>query len=333
MASVPSAIVPLIIRATRRNKTYLSEENALKHVRERALNPSTFGPPARLRPDVRIDVHHDNGWPVYTLTPTTSTPAGSTIYLHGGGWVNEIATQHWHLAAQIAAEASAAVTVPIYPLVPFGTSEEVTHRVVAMAEAHIASYGSVALAGDSAGGQIALCAAMALREKGVTLPATVLISPAVDLTFTNPRIPEVQPSDPWLAVPGGQVLAKLWCGERELTDPVVSPLFGGFTGLGPLRVFSGTRDILNPDARLLAAKAEASGVEVRYTEVTGQLHVYPLLPTAVGAAARRDIVASLATGLRTNGTTGSGRSQPGAPAGSPTPTTNRRRGRAESPRQ
>lgn len=291
--SVPSRIVPLIIRVTRRNTTYLSEQNALKHVRQRALNPSTFGPPKRLRGDVRIDVRHDDGWPVYTLTPTTDTPLGSLIYLHGGGWVNEIATQHWHLAAQIAAEASTVVTVPIYPLVPFGASESVTNRVVAMAEAHIERYGTVALAGDSAGGQIALCAAMALRDKGVILPATVLISPAVDLTFTNPRIPAVQPSDPWLAVPGGQTLAKLWCGDRELTDPVVSPLFGDFTGLGALTVLSGTRDILNPDANLLVTKAKASGVEVQYTEVSGQLHVYPLLPTAMGARARRAIVAAV----------------------------------------
>lgn len=298
MVSVPSAIVPLIIRVTRRNTTFLSKENALKHVRDRARNPVAFGPPKRLRPDVHIEVRHENGWPVYTLTPTASEPVGSLIYLHGGGWVNEIAPQHWALAAQLAAEASVVVTVPIYPLVPFGTSEPVTQQVVAMAEAHIEQYGAVALAGDSAGGQLALCAAMALRDRGVTLPATVLISPAVDMTLTNPRIPDVQPSDPWLAVPGGQVLAALWCGEREPTDPVVSPLFGDFTGLGPLTLLSGTRDILNPDVRLLVEKAAASGVDVHYTEMAGQLHVYPLLPTAVGAEARRDIVAVVADALR-----------------------------------
>lgn len=297
MVTVPSGIVPLIIRATRRNRTYLSAQNALNHIGERALSPLPFGPPKGLRSDVLIDVRHEDGWPVYTLTPTKTAPVGSVVYLHGGGWVNEIAKQQWHLAAQIAAESSTVVTVPIYPLVPFGTAEDVTNRVVALAEANRASYGAVALAGDSAGGQIALSAAMALRDKGVTLPATVLISPAVDLTFTNPRIPEVQPTDPWLAVPGGRVLAELWAGEREVTDPLVSPLFGDFEGLGPLTVFSGTRDILNPDARLLVAKAQASGVGVDYSEVSGQLHVYPLLPTSVGASARRDIVAGIAAAL------------------------------------
>ena len=298
MVSIPSGIVPLILRATRRNKTYLSAEGAHQRVRERALNPSPFGPPRNLRSDVHIEVRHEDRWPIYTLTPTKSTPVGSVVYLHGGGWVNEIATQQWQLAAQIAAESSTVVTVPIYPLVPFGTSEDVANRVTTIVEANKARYGHVALVGDSAGGQIALSAAMALRDKDVILAATVLISPAVDLTFTNPRIPEVQPMDPWLAVPGGQVLAILWSGTRELTDPIVSPLFGRFEGLGPVTVFSGTHDILNPDARLLVAAAKAAGVEITYTELAKQLHVYPLLPTSIGASARRDITASIATRLR-----------------------------------
>ena len=298
MVSVPSGIVPLILRATRRNRSYISADSAHKRVRERALNPASFGPPRSLRSDVRIDVRHEHNWPIYTLTPASATPVGSVVYLHGGGWVNEIVSQHWHLAAQIAAESSTVVTVPIYPLVPFGTAEDVMNRVVTIAEASRALYGPVVLAGDSAGGQIALSAAMALRDKSLILPATVLISPAVDLTFSNPRIPDVQPTDPWLGVPGGLVFAKLWSGKRNLTDPLVSPLFGDFTGLGTLTVFSGTRDILNPDARLLVAKAEAAGVEVHYTEKAGQLHDYPLLPTGVGASARRDIVASITTVLR-----------------------------------
>ena len=298
MVSLPGAVVPLILRATRRNKTYISAEAAHKRVQECELHPAAFDPPKNLRPDVHVDIRHEGGWPVYTLTPTKSTALGSVVYLHGGGWVNEIVTQQWQLAAQIAAEASTVVTVPIYPLVPSGTAEEVINRVTRMSEANGALYGPVALVGDSAGGQIALSAAMSRRDEGVVLPVTVLISPAVDLTFSNPRIPEVQPSDPWLGVPGGRVFAALWSGKRELTDPLVSPLFGDFAGLGPLTIFSGTRDILNPDARLLVAKAESAGVSVRYTEVAGQVHVYPLLPTALGRSARRDIVAAIAAGLR-----------------------------------
>ena len=75
-----------------------------------------------------------------------------------------------------------------------------------------------------------------------------------------------------------------------MTDPLVSPLGADLTGLGPLTLFSGTRDILNPDARSLAEKARAAGVDIDYHEQPGLVHVYPLTPTREGRAARATIV-------------------------------------------
>jgi acetyl esterase/lipase len=177
--------------------------------------------------------------------------------------------------------------------VPFGTAGPVAATVGALAHDGLEEFGSVGLAGDSAGGQIALSVAQRLRDEGVSLSATVLISPALDLSWSNPRIPDVQPTDPWLGVPGARILADLWRGGLDIDDPIVSPLFGEFAGLAPLTIFSGSRDILNPDAHLLVAKAKDAGVRVDFTEVPGELHVYPLLPTKVGADARRAIVAAL----------------------------------------
>jgi len=56
---------------------------------------------------------------------------------------------------------------------------------------------------------------------------------------------------------------------------------------------AGTRDILNPDARLLAEKATAAGVDIDYHEQEGLLHVYPLMPTPEGRAARAAIAECL----------------------------------------
>ena len=74
----------------------------------------------------------------------------------------------------------------------------------------------------------------------------------------------------------------------------MSPLFAEFAGLGPVTLFSGTHDILNPDAHLLAAALEAAGVDVDFHEGPGLLHVYPLLPTASGRRARATITSQLA---------------------------------------
>ena len=290
---VPRSIIPVYLRLTRANAPFVSVEGAQRRIRERALRPRAWGPPRHLRADVRIQVRQDEGWPVYRVLPSTGAPEGSVLYLHGGGWVHEIAKQHWQLIAQIAAEARTTVVVPIYPLVPHGTAGAVHEQVVRIALRSIDESGTVSLAGDSAGGQIALSAALTLRVRGEVLPHTVLIAPALDLAFGNPRIPAVQRSDPWLGVPGGRELAAQWAGTLAIHDPMVSPMFGDLTGLGPITVFSGTRDVLNPDAHLLVEKARDAGVEMTFHERQGEVHVYPLLPTRSGAAARRMIVDTL----------------------------------------
>lgn len=294
VVTVPLPVVTAYLRLTRANRTYISAAGARRRIHLRELRPLAYGPPAHLRSDVEVSVRHDQAWPVYTITPRKRTPRGSLVYIHGGGWVGEIAVQHWQLAAQIAAEAGTTVSVPIYPLVPFGNAHETVEGIAALVLSNEERYGVTCVAGDSAGGQIALSAALLLRdEHQLVVPRTVLISPALDLTWSNPRIPVVQPSDPWLGTPGGRVLAEYWRGDLDILDPAVSPLMGDLDGLGPITVYTGTRDVLNPDAHLLVAKAAAAGVDLDFRELVGQLHVYPLLPTKVGAAARRRIVAEL----------------------------------------
>jgi acetyl esterase/lipase len=296
--SFTSSILPAFFRLTRANRTFVDADAARRRVEERRLHPRPFAPP-RLSPDVSITAARGtgltSGWPLYTLTPAVGEATGALIYAHGGAWVNEIALQHWQLAAQIAAEAKLAVTVVIYPLVPFGTAGAV---VPAFAELVLAAReqfgGRVFLAGDSAGGQIALSATQLLRERdGVTPARTILIAPALDLSFANPQIPLVQPSDPWLGKPGSQVYIEHWRGDLPVTDPLVSPLFGSLEGLGQVTMFSGTRDILNPDSRLLVEKARAAGLDLDYHEGQGLVHVYPLTPTREGRAARALIVQQL----------------------------------------
>jgi acetyl esterase/lipase len=298
VVAVPEALVPVFLRLTRANRTYITAAGARRRIRERELRPSAWGPPRHLRGDVRVDVATRRGRPVYTIAPTRRAADGGIVYLHGGGWVGEIARQHWQLAAELASRCSTTVTLPIYALVPFGTADDALALAAELALENRELRGPTVLAGDSAGGQIALSTAQHLRDRhALTVEATALISPALDLTWSNPRIPEVQPTDPWLGAPGGRVLAEHWRGSRDILDPVVSPLFGSMDGLGRLIVFTGTRDVLNPDASILHDKAREAGVDVSFHEGEGQLHVYPLLPTRVGVAAREQLVSELRAAL------------------------------------
>jgi acetyl esterase/lipase len=271
----------------------------LRGVQDRLVRPVPYGPPRGLRSvQIEVDVRHDTGWPVYRVLPRAGTPTRAAVYVHGGAWVNQIHPVHWRLVAGLAARSGTAVTVPIYPLAPVGTAATVVPAVADLVAALVDRYGAgqVAVLGDSAGGQIALSAALLLRDRGAPpLHRTVLISPAVDLTLANPEIDLVEPRDPWLARPGTRAAIELWRGELSIKDPLVSPLFGDLAGLGPLTVFSGTRDITSPDTRLLVSRARAAGVRVDHHEEAGLVHVHPLLPVPEGRRARR-LMASLLDG-------------------------------------
>lgn len=292
MPSPAGRLLPPLVRLLGFKRMFASARATLAKADDLLVRPAPYGPPRRLGHDVRITVSHDNGWPVYQVAPRHGTPTRHAVYVHGGAWINQIHPLHWRLVAEVAADSGAGVTVPIYPLVPVGTAGAVVPAVAdllhALADRHGADH--VTVMGDSAGGQIALSAALLLRRRGVPpLHRTVLISPAVDLTFANPEIDLVEPQDPWLARPGPRAAAELWRGDLPVEDMLVSPLFADLGGLGPLTVFSGTRDITSPDTRLLVTKAREAGVEVDHHEAVDLIHVYPLLPVPEGRQARRAI--------------------------------------------
>ncbi|MGY1827247.1 alpha/beta hydrolase fold domain-containing protein [Blastococcus sp. SYSU DS0541] len=298
MPTAAGRLLPPLLRLLRARREFERPELMLQGVQERLLRPAPYGPPRRLGPvEVVVDVHHRTGWPVYRVLPRAGTPDRAAVYVHGGAWVNQIHPLHWRLVARLAARTGTAITVPVYPLAPVGTAATVVPPVADLIAALVERHGAgrVTAMGDSAGGQIALSAALLLRDRGVpALHRTVLISPALDLTLANPEIDLVEPQDPWLARPGTRAAIELWRGDLPLTDPLVSPLFGQFAGLGPLTVFSGTRDITSPDTRVLVERARAAGVPVDHHEEEGLVHVHALLPVPEGRRARRVMAAVLA---------------------------------------
>jgi len=268
-------------------------ESARRCIAARALRPQPVGPPEKLPDDVEVTVVQDTGWPVYTVKPSKGRAEHRAVYIHGGAWVNQIAPVHWRFITHLAAASNTEVRVPVYPLVPWSTAEQVVAWVASLVRKDIAGAGAqhTFLIGDSSGGQIALSAAIWLRDNADTQPdRVILIAPALDLSLTNPAIPEVEQTDPWLSRAGIHEIVHQWRGALPVDDPRVSPLTAPLTGLTAISLFSGTRDIFNPDARLFADKARQAGVDIDYVECEGMVHVYPMLRIPEGRAARRLIV-------------------------------------------
>jgi monoterpene epsilon-lactone hydrolase len=240
-----------------------------------------------------------HGFPSYTVTRRGRTPSRTVVYVHGGGFVGGIDPYQVRYATRLASDLDARVVLPDYPLTPEHTWRDAHGPIVDLVERLLKSSDEVVLAGDSAGGGLALAVALTLRDRGGRQPShLLLIAPWVDLTISTPETHEVTRDDPWLFIGKMQAYAEWWAGSPDdLGRPEVSPGLGNLTGLPPALMFFGTRDSLWPGGKLLVCRAEEAGWPLTYVEEPGLLHVYPILPFIPEARrARRQTLAFLDRG-------------------------------------
>ena len=227
----------------------------------------------------RVEVR-DLGFPSYVLEPRRGTATRTLYYVHGGGYMAPIDAFHVRYATRLARAIGARVVLPDYPLAPEHTWRDSHDALVADAAAWAAEPGGIVLAGDSAGGGLALAVALSMRDRGHP-PATHLLlhAPWGDLTTSTPDTVEYDAVDPWLFLGKLHAYAAWWAGSPEdLGRPEVSPALGDLAGLPRAMVLYGTRDLLAPGCRLLRRRAGEAGWDLTAIEERDLLHVYGLFP-------------------------------------------------------
>lgn len=170
--------------------------------------------------------------------------------------------------------------MPVYPLAPDYHHDETQAMIAEAYDRHMAHVPAAdqVIMGDSAGGALALVLARELRERGRPQPAhLVLLSPWLDATMQNPAVPILDQRDPYLSTPGLLEAARMYAGSLDTADPRISPINGGFEGLGRISVFVGTRDVLLLDSRRLHSTTSDLGIEIDYFEYQGMFHGWMLL--------------------------------------------------------
>lgn len=214
------------------------------------------------------------------------------FYFPGGGFVDQPKAQHWSLIDRLSVQTETPVVVPNYLKATSYSCDEAYDEAIALYKQYIDNYNlkRVIFIGDSSGGTFALSLAMQLRQTEMLQPEKlILISPFMDLSMTNEEMKAYAETDYMVGYDGLKVFAEKWAGERTLYDPIVSPLYGNFIGLGEIIIFSGAKDMLHSDIlkfekRLIADKADYS----LYIE-ENLPHVYPLFPTPEAQEAFRII--------------------------------------------
>ncbi|MDE2277155.1 MAG: alpha/beta hydrolase fold domain-containing protein [Burkholderiales bacterium] len=198
--------------------------------------------------------------------------ATTLLYLHGGGFVGCSARTHRSLTAVLALR-GLRVFVPDYRLAPEHPFPAAVNDVQAAWRALRALVpGRLVLAGDSAGGNLALGLMLALRDAGEPLPAAAaLFSAAVDLTGGSASLVDNADRDAMFRGEHLDHLAQAYLAGADRAQPLASPLLGALHGLPPLLLQVGEDEVLRDDSLRLAQKARAAGVAVT-------LQVYPTVP-------------------------------------------------------
>jgi epsilon-lactone hydrolase len=242
--------------------------------RRRRVEPARPSPRLRRRRVVETEIR--DGVEVFTVRPRGPGTGTTILYLHGGAWVFDVLAPHWRIVDALIARTGARVILPRYPLAPECTWRETYAFIERLLDAEIAANGDrLIVAGDSAGGCLALGLAQRRRARDGAGPAGLLLfSPALDLTFADPQVHATDPRDPMLAVVGCREAARLWAAGTPLADPRISPLFGSLDALPPVAVFTGTRDLLHPDALRLHEALERAGRPIALRGYRGQCHVF-----------------------------------------------------------
>ncbi|MEU9449905.1 alpha/beta hydrolase [Streptomyces sp. NPDC048277] len=252
-------------------------------------------PPAKLVDRHAVSTRTVGGFECHTVAPRDREAERAVVYLHGGAYISHLSPQHWQLISHLA-DAGLRVEVAHYGLAPRHTYRDAYPFVTTVYDELLGQVdrGHVTIMGDSAGAGLALGVAQSLSDAGLPQPGRlVLIAPWLDLTLSNPAIPEAEARDPWLTSSSLLEAGRGWAGGDDPGQPRLSPINGALTALPPVDVYIGTRDLFYPDVRRLQELAKEEKAEVNVTVCQGAVHVYPLVPAPEGRAAARAIVRSL----------------------------------------
>jgi acetyl esterase/lipase len=230
--------------------------------------------------DLKYTPEFADGIPVEWVEAPGSDPDRVVLYLHGGGYVLGSVPSYRAFAGRISRATKACVLLVDYRLAPehrFPAAVDDVVKACRWLARRPGGLSRVVVAGDSAGGGLAMALLVSLRDSGHSLPAAaVCISPSTDLAKTGESIHARAHLDPLLTVSSTFAHAKRYLGEDgDPRHPLASPLYADLRGLPPLLVMVGTHEMLHDDSTRLAEKARAVGVNVTLEIAQDMVHIWP----------------------------------------------------------
>lgn len=210
------------------------------------------------------------------------------LYFHGGGYVIGSVNTHRGLVTGFSGASGITGLSVDYRLAPENPFPAAVEDAVSVYHALLEQGrdpSKIAIGGDSAGGGLSLALLLAARERGLPQPAcAALLSPWSDLRIVAKAYESRKDSDPMVRKDGISAMAAHYLGDTDPTNPLASPILADLSGLAPMMIHVGDREVLLDDSVDLAARAEEAGVEVSLKVWPDMIHVfqafYPMVEEA-----------------------------------------------------
>ncbi len=204
------------------------------------------------------------------------------LYCHGGGYSTGSSLYARTLTTKLAESTSMDVFCFDYRLAPENPYPAACEDAMkAWDYLMLLGYGArdVIVAGDSAGGNLALSLILKLKEQERLLPrGLVLLSPWTDLTSSGKTHATRAEVDPVLDAEYLDRMIRNYVEDKDLENPLISPLFGDFTGFPPTYIQVGDNEILLSDATRLHKKMIQANVSAKIDVFKGMWHVFQMSP-------------------------------------------------------
>ncbi|MGX7704929.1 alpha/beta hydrolase [Methylobacterium sp. Gmos1] len=232
---------------------------------------------------VRVTEAQLGGVPVLRIAPKTlRSGSGPVVYIHGGGYVLGSARSTVGAAAWIADATGREVVSVDYTLAPRADYRVVTDQVVAVWKALLAAggaAGSMAIAGDSAGGNMTIASTLKLRDQGIAMPGALwVLSPNTDLTRSGDTYTTLKNADPILPADQLPWFMKTYVGNGDIDSPYASPIKGDFAKpFPPTLIQGGTHEILLSDFVRLYQAIRSGGGDAVLDLYEGMPHVFQVV--------------------------------------------------------
>lgn len=273
MSSLRARFWRMLMRRTFGKRMSIDEYRALTN------KSSRFSIPVPKSVDVnRFDIH---GIPAAWISPSDAGSKKVIVHFHGGGYVTGGIDSHLMMCVPMAQTLKIKVLLFDYRLAPehpFPAALEDGIKVYRWLLEQGYTSNDIIFSGDSAGGGLALATTLSLRDEEKPLPSTVVcISPWVDLMCSGESHITNAKTDVVLTTGVLREWASAYTDESNLINPLVSPLYADFHGFPPLFIQVDGSEILLDDAKSLADKARAEGVDVTLKVWNGLWHAWHAL--------------------------------------------------------